>query len=98
MPKLEPIAITLVDLMGGRARCSHCNQLSSITTLQHTCGVSVFGVAINAEYAADPTAREVRIVIARMWQGMVFAGVGRIVPADNSGWRFESVKSPTELR
>lgn len=100
MPRLEPVAVVLVDLMAMRGLCSYCNQPAKIpvkfTNRYHTCGVRVLAVAVNAMYAAGPTP-DVRLVVASIPRYLIFAGVGRIAPNSAGGWRFESVMSPSGL-
>lgn len=91
----QTLAVVVVDLRGQRGICSHCNQSAEIDTA-HACGAQVDRVAINTEYAIDPTLGQAKAVSDRCPRGIEFVGVGRVVPT-STGYTFELTKSPGDL-
>ncbi|HKX23674.1 MAG TPA: hypothetical protein VJM46_00405 [Candidatus Saccharimonadales bacterium] len=92
----RPTAIIVVDLNAQRGVCSNCNQPARVDNA-HSCGAQVTGVAINTEYAVDPSLAQAIAVNDRLPAGMAFVGVGRVLRTDN-GYRFERTKNPGDLR
>lgn len=91
----RPTAIIVVDVAGRNGECSNCKQPAALDDA-HACGARVTGVAINTEYAPDPTFAMAHRVSDVTPAGVEFVGVGRIVKA-HDGWRFELTKAPGDL-
>lgn len=90
-----PVATVVVDIAGNYGICSNCNQPAVIATA-HSCGARVTALAINAEYAPDPTLAMARRVSDMKPAGVEFVGVGRVIESGD-GWRFERTKTPGDL-
>jgi hypothetical protein len=89
------LAVVVVDLQGRHGVCSNCNRPAEIDTT-HACGAKVDRVAINVEYAIDPTLGQTRAISDKCPSGVEFVGVGRVV-STSGGYRFELTKSPGDL-
>jgi len=96
MSAKNPTATIVVDLNGGRGRCSHCNNPAIIQAGDHRCGARVTSVAINTEYAVDPTIAQAKRISDKCPGGVEFLGVGRIV-ASALNYHFELTKAPGDL-
>ena len=89
------VVVILVDAAGKNGVCSNCNKPAEIDTA-HSCGARVTGLAINAEYAPDPSFRLAARISDMRVAGLEFVGVGRVVTTDN-GYRFELTRQPGDL-
>lgn len=89
-----PVVI-VVDAAGKNGVCSNCKQPAEIDTT-HRCGALVTGLAINAEFAPDPSFRLAARISDMAVAGLEFVGVGRVITTDH-GYRFELTRRPGDL-
>lgn len=94
-PGARPRAVIVVDLQAQNGLCSNCNQPAALVT-SHICGAEIIGVAINIEYAIDPTFQQGVNVNSKLPRGMAFVGAGRVIAVED-GFRFERTKNPGDL-